>query len=110
MSTIEPLFDAVDIENLVPVRIGDGCVRRDLPSRKGVRIWVVDMEPGAVWPHVDEHDHSGEDVFVASGEMIEGDRRLRAGSFIAFSPFSKHRPRTETGVRLYGFNLLSAES
>jgi hypothetical protein len=106
MSAIEPTFSAVDIDSVTPLEIGEGCYRRDLPSRNGVRIWIVDMEPGAEWPHVDLHDQSGEDVFVFSGELIEGERRLGAGSFLAFSPFSKHRPRTETGVRLFGINLL----
>lgn len=106
MTTIQPAFDVVNIEEVDPLVIGEGCVRRDLPSRNGIRIWVVDMAPGAVWPYVDVHDQLGEDVFIASGELIEGDRVLPAGSFAAFAPFSSHRPHTKTGVRLFGFNLL----
>ena len=106
MTTIE----VVNIDEVEPVVVGEGCVRRDLPSRDGVRIWVVDMQPGAVWPYVDTHDQQGEDVFVASGELIEGDLVIPAGSFAAFSPFSTHRPRTETGARLFGFNLLRSGS
>lgn len=106
MTTIE----IVNIDDVEPVAVGEGCVRRDLPSRDGVRIWVVDMHPGAVWPYVDVHDQHGEDIFVVSGELIEGDRVIPAGSFAAFSPFSTHRPRTETGVRLFGFNLLKGNS
>ncbi len=93
------------VDQLDAVAVGEGCFRRDLPARNGVRIWVVDMAPGATWPRVDLHDEYGEDVFVVSGELIEGGRRLPAGSFLAFKPNSRHRPHTETGVRLFGFNL-----
>lgn len=98
-------FDVTGIDEVEPVVVGEGCLRRDLPSRTGIRIWVVDMAPGAVWPHVDHHGRGGEDVFIVSGEMIEGDRRLPAGSFLSFAPDSAHKPRTETGVRLFGINL-----
>ncbi len=99
-------FDVTEIDRVEPEVVGDGCLRRDLPSRAGMRIWVVDMAPGAVWPYVDHHGVGGEDVFIVSGEMIEGDRHLPAGSFVTFAPDSAHQPRTETGVRLFGINLL----
>lgn len=101
-------FDLTEIDRVEPVAVGTGCLRRDLPSRAGLRIWVVDMAPGSVWPQVDRHGAGGEDVFIVSGEMIEGDRRLPAGSFVHFAPGSAHQPRTETGVRLFGINLLEA--
>lgn len=102
-----PDVDAVDIDSVAPVVVGPGCLRRDLPSRDGVRIWVVDMEPGSVWPHVDQHDEQGEDVYVVSGTMIDGEQGFGAGSYLKFGAHSRHRPRTETGVRLFGFNLLA---
>ncbi|MDH5823635.1 cupin domain-containing protein [Luteimonas sp. RD2P54] len=98
--------EAVRVDEVVPVAIGPGCLRRDLPSREGVRIWVVDMAPGSMWPHVDQHDAQGEDVYVASGTLIDGERAYEAGSYLSFGPHSRHQPRTETGVRLFGFNLL----
>jgi anti-sigma factor ChrR (cupin superfamily) len=98
-------FTSVDVDDTAEVRVGPGCVRRDLPSRDGVRIWVVDIAPGSEWPHVDTHDGFGEDIFVVSGELIEGDRTIPAGSFVQFAPHSQHRPRTLTGVRLFGFNM-----
>jgi anti-sigma factor ChrR (cupin superfamily) len=70
----------------------------------GLRVWMVDMAPGAEWPHVDQHDAYGEQVLVISGEMIEGERRVGPGLFLNFGPGSSHRPRTETGVRLFGVN------
>ena len=89
-------------DEVEPVVVGPGCYRRDLPTTGNVRAWVVDMEPGAKWPH-DEH---GEELFVVSGELIEGDERYSAGSYLLYHPGSSHRPRTDTGVRLFGFNLL----
>lgn len=97
----------VDVDAASEMQVGPGCVRRDLPSRDGVRIWIVDMAPGSEWPRVDAHDGNGEDIFVVRGEIIEGDRTINAGSFVQFAPHSRHRPRTVTGVRLFGFNLVS---
>lgn len=103
-------LEALDVDALPRVRVGKGCTRIDLPSREGVRKWIVDMEAGAEWPRVDHHDELGEDVFVVSGEVIEGLERFGPGTFLNFGPNSSHRPRTETGVRLFGFNLCRSET
>lgn len=96
----------VSFESCEALQIGPGCVRRDLPSRPGVRVWVVEMAAGSEWPHVDRHDIYGEDVFVVDGEVIEGDRRFGPGTYLHFKANSQHQPRTDIGVRLIGFNLL----
>lgn len=96
----------ISFDSCEPVIIGPGCIRRDLPSRAGVRTWIVEMAPGSEWPHVDHHKEGGEDVFVLDGEVIEGDERYGIGTYLHFAPDSAHQPRTETGVRLIGFNLL----
>lgn len=106
MSFMPSGLQAIDVDALPTVDIGPGCTRIDLPSREGVRIWIVDMDPGSAWPHVDEHDANGEDVFVVSGEVIEGEDRLGPGTFLKFGE-GGHRPRTETGVRLFGLNMTS---
>src|SRR5215470_16484730 len=93
------------IDEVEPLQIGPGCFRRDLPSGSGVRVWVVDMEPDSEWPYVDDHP-LGEEYYVASGEVIEGDARFGPGTYVLFHPNSSHRPRTATGVRLFGFYLM----
>ena len=96
--------EAVDAAPLVTV--GPGCTRRDLQTNVGMRAWIVDIAPGAQWPHVDQHDAFGEEVFVVSGELIEGDRRYGPGQHLSYAPNSRHQPRSDIGVRLFGFNLL----
>ena len=98
-------LSAVAVDSVAPIEVGPGCWRRDLPSREGLRLWIVDMAPGAQWPHVDQHDGGGEDVLVVNGELIEGDARHGPGTYLNFAPDSAHQPRTETGVRLFGINL-----
>jgi anti-sigma factor ChrR (cupin superfamily) len=99
-------FHAEEVEAVPVVAIGPGCTRRDLQTNDGVRAWIVDIAPGAQWPHVDHHDALGEEVFVVSGELIEGNRRYGAGQHLSYAPHSSHRPRSDFGVRLFGFNLL----
>ena len=96
-----PAASAIDA--LPAIDVGPGCTRRDLEPVSGVRAWVVDMAPGSTWPQVDEHP-AGEAYVVLHGEVIEGEARYGAGTCVSFAPGSRHRPRTETGVRLYGFN------
>ena len=98
-----PTLLATAIDALPAVDVGDGCSRRDLPPVAGVRSWVVDMAPGSTWPRVDDHP-TGEAYLVLHGEVIEGGARFGAGTCVTFAPGSRHRPRTETGVRLFGFN------
>jgi len=99
--------EAVQVDAVDGIEVGVGCVRRDLPATPGVRVWVVDMAPGSEWPCVDHHD-TGEAFYVIHGEVIEGQARYGAGTYVAFAPDSGHRPRTESGVRLIGLNLSAA--
>jgi anti-sigma factor ChrR (cupin superfamily) len=105
MSNLEP----IDPNEIVPIKVGPGCTRRDLPSDKSVRIWIVEMEPGSQWPYEDVHDETGEQVLILSGELIEGDRRFGAGTYLNFGPDSRHQPRTETGAKLFGVNVKPAD-
>ena len=98
----------LQIDDAPAIEVGPGCLRRDLPSAAGVRVWVVDMAPGSRWPHVDVHGEAGEEVYVVSGELIEGEQRFGPGTYLRFGPDSCHQPRTERGVRLFGLNLLTS--
>lgn len=97
-------MQALDIDQVPALEVGEGCLRRDLPAGPGVRVWVVDMAPGAQWPVLDHHE-TGEWYYVIHGEVIEGQARHGAGTYVYFAPDSRHRPHTETGVRLIGMNL-----
>jgi hypothetical protein len=97
--------EVIHPDEVVPVEVGPGCLRRDLPTHGGARVWIVDMEPGAQWPYEAVHDEYGEQVWVVSGELIEGDRRFGPGTYLNYGSNSRHQPRTEKGVRLFGFNV-----
>jgi mannose-6-phosphate isomerase-like protein (cupin superfamily) len=101
--------EAVAVEAVPITPVGTGSTRRDLPAPPGVRVWVVDISPGTQWPHVDHHD-TGEGYYVVSGEVIEGEHRYPAGTCVSFAPGSHHRPRTERGARLFGFNPVAASA
>ncbi|GAB2452322.1 anti-sigma factor [Streptosporangium sandarakinum] len=93
-----------DVDEVTPIELGPGVHVRMLPGMPGIRPWVIDLAPGAEWPGLDVHETYGEAYFVVSGELIEGDRTHGPGTYVAFGPKTSHRPRTETGVRVFGFN------
>lgn len=105
VDAVREMFEAIRVDDIAPIEVGPGCFRRDLPGTDGVRVWIVDIMPGSQWPHTDRHDAAGEEVYVVSGELIEDDQRFGAGTYVLFHPDSTHRPRSEKGVRLFGFNL-----
>jgi len=94
----------VAVDEVPPVELGPGVRVRMLPGMPGIRPWVIDLDPGAVWPHLDVHEAYGEAYLVMSGEVVEGDRVHGPGTYVAFGPKTSHRPRTETGARAFGFN------
>jgi anti-sigma factor ChrR (cupin superfamily) len=104
MQNTAPDILALRPETVVALEIGPGCRRRDLPAVGPCRTWIVEMDPGSVWPVLDQHDRHGEIVLVLSGEMIDGDRRFAAGTYLVYSPHSAHQPHTEVGARLFGIN------
>lgn len=86
------VINEVETTDVVP-----GITRRTLPSGQ-VQARVFDMAPNTTWPSVDHHE-SDESIYVVSGELIEGQTRFAAGSYLHYSPGTSHQPRTETGVR-----------
>src|SRR5690242_20428631 len=101
---LNKMFESADLHDLDKIAVGPGCYRWDLPTANGTRHWVVEIEAGATWPHIDRHGAGGESVFVLEGEVIEGDERFGPGTFLQFAPFSEHQPRSESGVKLFGYN------
>ncbi|WP_030162388.1 cupin domain-containing protein [Glycomyces sp. NRRL B-16210] len=89
----------------VPVqRFTEGITLRRLwegPSDS--KSYVVDIAPGAAWPHLDVHEPGPEEVFVVSGVFNDGVRDYPAGSFIHCPAGSSHVPQSATGCRLFVF-------
>lgn len=96
--------EVIGVDDMPAVEIAPGIIRRTLTETEGARGWLIDFAPGTIWPEVDHHD-SEERYFVISGEIVEGDRRHPAGSYVTFGAGSEHRPGSETGGRMLGINL-----
>lgn len=63
------------------------------------KIYLSRLAPGT---QVQNHTHDGgEEVFVISGELRDGDGRYSAGSWMRFPDGSSHAPWTDTGCVLY---------
>lgn len=95
------------VDEVEPVEVVPGIIRRRLPATEHARGWMYDFAPGAEWPEADVHDGE-ERYYVISGEFIDRGRRLGPGSYVVFAPGSTHRPRTETGARMLGISILTS--
>ncbi len=95
---------AVTVDDVERVAVGSGCSRRTLPGSAGLSVWVVDIAAGQQWPYIDVHEDGPEAYYVVEGEVIEGDQRFGPGTYLWFPRGTSHRPRTDTGVRLFGVN------
>ena len=93
------------MEEVEPVEVVPGIVRRRLTATDHARGWVIDFAPGTQWPAVDVHQ-TEERYYVLSGEVIEGEQRHPAGSYVVFAAGSRHQPRTETGARMLGISMM----
>jgi hypothetical protein len=95
----------LQIDDVEPVEVVPGIIRRRLPATEWARGWVYDFAPGTEWPEDDVHEGE-ERYYVISGEFIDRGRRLGAGSYVVFAPGSTHRPATKTGARMLGISIL----
>ena len=102
-STNDALIQAVHIDDVPAEVVSAGIVRRRLPASGFARGWLIDFEPGAVWPAVDHHA-AEERYFVLAGEIIDNGQCYRAGTYVVFAPGSSHRPSTDTGARIIGIS------
>lgn len=63
------------------------------------RISLIRFDAGAAFP---EHDHpAGEEIFLISGDLRDGERRLGPGSWVRYPPGSRHAPMSEKGCVFY---------
>jgi ChrR Cupin-like domain len=99
------LMTAVQVDDITPVQVATGIVRRRLTQTEYARGWLIDFAPGTQWPEIDIHA-TEERYFVMTGEVIEGEVRHGPGTYVVFAPGSRHRPRTETGARMLGITVL----
>ena len=108
MTDTEPasaLMTAVQVDDIAPVEVAAGIMRRRLPHTEYARGWLIDFAPGTEWPEVDVHA-TEERYYVVSGEVIESGERHGPGTYVVLAPESRHRPRTETGARMLGITIL----
>jgi hypothetical protein len=103
MKISAPMLACAALE-AVPIQVGPGCLRRDLPGAGAARAWIVEMAPGSEWPAVDHHD-GPELVYILEGDVIEDGRSFGPGTYFLFNARSSHRPRTASGVKMFGVNL-----
>ncbi|MER7418411.1 cupin domain-containing protein [Micromonospora peucetia] len=96
----------LQVDEVEPVEVVPGIVRRRLPATERARGWMYDFAPGTEWPEVDVHEGE-ERYYVVSGEFIDRGHRLGPGSYVVFAPGNTHRPRTETGARMIGISILA---
>ena len=57
------------------------------------------MAPDTLWPVVDHHS-ADEFIYVVSGELIEGETRHSAATYLHYEAATSHQPRTQAGVRI----------
>jgi hypothetical protein len=96
---------AVQVDDVAPVEVAAGIMRRPLTQTQYARGWLIDFAPGTEWPEVDVHA-TEERYYIVSGEVIEAEERHGPGTYVVFAPGSRHRPRTETGARMLGITIL----
>ena len=82
---------------------GPGVTITELWSGGVHRALRVELAPGASWPGVDYHVPGPEEVYVLSGEFIDGDHRFAPGTFVHYPAGSSHIPRSENGCSLFVF-------
>lgn len=99
------LKNSVQVDDVTPIEVSPGIVRRRLQHTEYARAWLIDFAPGTEWPEVDHHA-TEERYYVLSGEVIDGGERHPAWMYVVFAPGSTHRPRTETGARMLGITVL----
>lgn len=69
----------------------------------GAHANVLEMDPGAAWPHRDLHEPGPEEVYVVAGTFNDGARDHPAGTFLHAPAGSWHIPASPAGCTLFLF-------
>jgi quercetin dioxygenase-like cupin family protein len=105
MSTTPDLVHALHVDDVTPHEVAPGITRKTLTESAHVRAWLIEFGPGTTWPAVDHHE-TEERYYVLSGEVIDGGERYPAGTYVTLHAGSSHRPSSEAGATMLGFNLV----
>ncbi|GAA5050882.1 cupin domain-containing protein [Nocardia callitridis] len=106
------LSEILDQPGYVAVTVADAPVRELFPGVRLRPLWsnlsgahanILEMDPGAAWPHRDVHEPGPEEVFVVAGVFDDGARDYPAGTFLHAPAGSWHVPATTTGCTLFLF-------
>jgi hypothetical protein len=82
---------------------GPGVRVRELWSEGVKRALEVDFDPGAQWPGLDHHVPGPEEVYILFGDLDDGAKVYRGGTFLHHPAGSSHSPRSVEGCRLFVF-------
>lgn len=94
----------INKQDVVKRRVGDGILVYELwRGPGGRRALLVEIEAGAVWPHLDVHEPGPEEVYVVDGVFNDGVRDYAAGTFIHNPAGSSHVPQSRSGCVLFVF-------
>jgi mannose-6-phosphate isomerase-like protein (cupin superfamily) len=105
MSTTPDLVHALHVDDVTPHEVAPGITRKTLTESAHVRAWLIEFGPGTTWPTVDHHE-TEERYYVLSGEVVDGGERYPAGTYVTLHAGSSHRPGSEAGATMLGFNLV----
>jgi len=108
-SETNALLETVHVDDVPAEVVAPGITRRRLTATPHARAWVIDFGPGSLWPATDHHEDE-ERYYVLSGEIVEGERRHPAGTYVTFHAGSSHRPGSETGGSMLGINLITGSA
>ena len=104
-SRFDDLVEIVSVDQVPTEEVAPGITRRRLTATANARAWLIDFAPQTTWPATDHHE-AEERYYVLSGEVVEGAEHYPAGTYVTFHPGSCHRPSSETGASILGFNLV----
>ena len=98
-SPTDNLLETVHVDDVPTDVVAPGITRRRLTASPYARAWLIDFAPCSRWPATDHHEDE-ERYYVLRGEVVEGEARYPACTYVTFHAGSSHRPGSETGASL----------